>query len=165
MHVSGCLHMQVRCVCRIRHVNAAAAAWRRQNAETVAALSAHPDMGAVLRGTMAGAMLDWEGAPYPWWTVDGGHRDNCRQGKTPAGRSSTSAQAQEKGEAFLLTQANKAERCDTRSKPKPGEKCRHGDRGVAYQSEVGMLAERWMHAKQWSRAVDVGGRTAMAWVR
>jgi hypothetical protein len=109
MHVSGCLHMQVRCVCRIRHVNAATAAWRRQNAETVAALSAHPDMGAVLRGTMAGAMLDWEGAPYPWWTVDGGHRDNCRQGKTPAGRSSTSAQAQEKGEAFLLTQANKAE--------------------------------------------------------
>lgn len=26
-----------------------------------------------------------------------------------------------------------------------------------------MLAERWMHAEQWGRVVDVEARTAMAW--
>lgn len=80
-------------------------------------------------------------APYPWRMLDRGRRENAVKGETPAQSNNRSANAPMLDEAGCCRWANNMG-CDTSQNPEKYGETGNGGR-AAYQSEVGMLRERW----------------------
>lgn len=81
-----------------------------------------------------------------WWTANAEIKCSRRDSYTNKVRLAT-VTGRVRMRGVLLTLPNKTD-AQHEGQAEPGEKCRNRRRGVAYQSEVGMLAERWMDAKQ-----------------